>query len=74
MKPCGAVGAVEGETGIVVAKVTMGNIGQWQGMNSGLNPEDLPSNVMSRTMNTTSRGGIVKTRPGFKSIFNAPNG
>ena len=51
-----------------------GNIGQWRGMNSGIDPEFLPSNVMHQSMNTVSRGGVVRTRPGFKSLWNAPSG
>jgi len=52
----------------------VGNIGQWAGMNSGVDPESLPSNVAFQCMNTISRGGVIRTRPGFDNIYNAPSG
>ena len=57
-----------------MATKATGNLGQWRGMNSGIDPEFLPSNVCFQTMNTVSRGGVVRTRPGFRSLWNAPNG
>jgi len=52
----------------------IGNIGQWAGVNSGIDPESLQSNVAFQGMNTISRGGIQRTRPGFRSVFNGPSG
>jgi len=52
----------------------IGNIGQWIGMNSGVDPESLPTNVLWQAMNTISRGGVIRTRPGYGSIYNAPSG
>lgn len=52
----------------------VGSINGWQGMNSGVDPEFLPDNVAFQSYNTVSRGGKIRTRPGFTSIYNAPSG
>lgn len=41
---------------------------------SSVNPVNLRENQSLWSINTTSRGGIVLTRPGFSSVFNLPCG
>lgn len=51
----------------------MGDIGFF-GVNSGLDSESISPGVLQRAENVITRGNNVRTRPGYKSIYNAPNG
>lgn len=44
------------------------------GMNSQLAPRMLPSGQYVSSMNTINRGGVVQTRPGYKTLFQLPPG
>lgn len=52
----------------------MGTMFGWRGMNSGVDPEFLDDSQAFQCMNVVSRGGKLRTRPSFNSLFNAPNG
>jgi hypothetical protein len=51
----------------------MGDIG-WFGMNSGADAQALAPGFAYRLQNVATRGNIVRTRPGFNTVFNAPSG
>lgn len=51
----------------------MGDMGFF-GMNSGVDPEALPAGQMARAMNVITRGNVARTRPGYRSVYNAPSG
>lgn len=44
------------------------------GMDSYLNPQKLPAGFYQEGMNVVNRGGIVKTRPGSRTINTLPDG
>lgn len=44
------------------------------GVNSNLHPSALGPNQMSWAVNTTNKGGIIETRPGYVSRFRLPDG
>ena len=44
------------------------------GMDSSINPEMLRDNQYIQAMNAVCRGGILRTRPGFWSVFGMPCG
>ena len=50
-----------------------GDIG-FVGVNSGVNPETLPAGYLARAENIITRGNKARTRPAYKSIYNAPSG
>lgn len=44
------------------------------GVNSNLHPSALGPNQMSWAVNTINKGGIIDTRPGYRSMFRLPDG
>lgn len=44
------------------------------GMNSSIDPSQLPSGVFARGMNVVVRGGIAQCRPGYRCMFAMPDG
>lgn len=57
-----------------MADRAMGTMFGWQGMDSGVDPEFLGDRFAYLGVNTVSRGGRLRTRPGFETVFNAPHG
>lgn len=44
------------------------------GCNSGINPIAIPDGGYHIGQNVVSRGGLIQTRPGYRSVFNLPCG
>lgn len=57
-----------------MAKESQGTFAFEGGMNSGVDPEFVIDNQYVQSMNTVNRGGIIRTRPGFQTVFGMPCG
>ena len=44
------------------------------GMSSGMDPMFMDNQAYRASMNTLNRGGVVRTRPGYRKVFDLPDG